>query len=130
DSLARSIATITRGRYAQAWIDPADFTIRVRPPEGGGTVDDEALSTGTIEQLQFALRAALAAALGKGECVPLLYDDALAHADDARLRCALEHAAELGAAGQQILFFSQRGDVETFALDAAVTIIRLPGPDV
>ena len=129
DAVGKSVAAITGGRYAQAWLDPADFRLRVQIPETGGSQEADALSTGTIEQFQFALRAALASALGSGEHVPILYDDALAHADDGRLKAALKRAAELSREGEQIIFFTQRGDVEELAsLLPDVRLVRLAGP--
>lgn len=129
DAISKSAAAMTGGRYAQAWVDQKDLIVRVRVPETGGSQDAEALSTGTIEQFQFALRSALAAALGSGERVPILYDDALAHADDERLKAALEHAAALAAGGDQIVFFTQRGVVEELAANLhGVVHVRLPGP--
>jgi DNA repair protein SbcC/Rad50 len=129
EAVARSAAAITAGRYDRAWIDQSDFSIRVRAPETGGTLDSGVLSTGTIEQLQFALRAALAGVLGSGERMPIMYDDALAHADDARLRAALEQAAAIAREGNQIVFFTQRGDVESLAVsEPDVRIIHLAGP--
>jgi uncharacterized protein YhaN len=129
EAVQRSAAAITDGRYGRAWVDQNSFRIRVLAAENGATVDAETLSTGTIEQLQFSLRAAVAEALGRGERVPILYDDALAHADDQRLRSAIEHAARLAADGAQIVFFTQRGDVEQLAGSATgVRIVRLAGP--
>jgi energy-coupling factor transporter ATP-binding protein EcfA2 len=129
DAISKSAAAMTGGRYAQAFVDQRDLIVRVRVPETGGSEELEQLSTGTIEQFQFALRAALASALGSGERVPILYDDALAHADDDRLRAALERAAALAQEGDQIVFFTQRGVVEEFAANLhGVRHIRLPGP--
>src|SRR5205807_7653960 len=104
-AVGKTAAAVTAGRYADASIDPTDFTVRVRIPESGKSLEAEALSTGTHEQFQFALRAALATGLGSGGRVPILFDDALAHADDDRLRAALARAAELAADGEQIVFF-------------------------
>ena len=129
EAVSRSVAAITDGRYERAWVDQADFKIRVEIPEIGLPRHESELSTGTIEQLQFSLRAALASALGSGERVPILFDDALAHADDARLRRSLEHAAQLAREGTQIIFFTQRGDVQSLAQALAnVTVFSLPGP--
>jgi uncharacterized protein YhaN len=128
-AVARSAEAITAGRYVDARVDQADFTVRVRVPETGQYVDASTLSTGTLEQIQFALRSAAAEALGSGERVPMLYDDALAHADDDRLRAALEFASSLSRAGAQIVFFTQRGDIEALApLEDGVRVVRLAGP--
>jgi len=122
-------AAMTGGRYAEAWIDPADFKVRVRVPESATTQDASVLSTGTLQQLQLALRAALATTLGSGERVPLLVDDALANADDARAEAALIQAATLARAGLQIIFFTHREALEARASSlVGVTVVRLDGP--
>jgi hypothetical protein len=129
EAVGSSAAAITGGRYTKAWIDPNDFTMRVRAADGGDDLPIDELSTGTFEQFQFALRAALAAALGSGERVPILFDDALAHADDERFKAALARASELANAGDQIVFFTQRSDAQALAASLpGVHLIRLPGP--
>jgi len=122
-------SAMTGGRYGQAWIDPADFTVRVRVPETATTQEAAVLSTGTLQQLQLALRAALATTLGNGERVPLLVDDALANADDGRAEAALLQAATLARSGQQIVFFTHREALEARASAlVGVTVVRLDGP--
>lgn len=129
EAVSKLGAAMTGGRYAEAWIDPADFAVRVRVPETATTQDAAILSTGTLQQLQLALRAALAMTLGSGERVPLLVDDALANADDARAEAALLQAATLARSGQQIVFFTHRDALEARASSlVGVTVIRLEGP--
>jgi DNA repair protein SbcC/Rad50 len=121
-------ADITQGRYTEVSVDPKDFALRARTPESGTIVELSALSTGTQEQLGLSLRAATAQVLGSGEHVPLILDDALAHADERRLVLAVKHLAAISQ-HQQVLFFTQRDAV----LEAAralkdVTIVHLSGP--
>ncbi len=126
-----ALAEITHERYTDVMIDPRDFSLRVRPADGSATVSSDALSSGTQEQLHLSLRAATAQALGaqgSSERVPLLLDDALAHADERRLGAAVRHLAAI-ARRQQVLLFTQRDAV----LEAArrlegVTIVHLSGP--
>jgi len=126
-----ALAEITHGRYADVMIDPRDFSLRVRPADGSATMPSDVLSSGTQEQLHLSLRAATAQALGaqgSGERVPLLLDDALAHADERRLGAAVRHLAAI-ARRQQVLLFTQRDAVLEAArrLDG-VTIVHLSGP--
>lgn len=129
-AVARAVATITDGRYVDARVDQSDFKIRVQAPETTVPQERAALSTGTAEQLQFALRTALATTLaGGGERVPMLFDDALVHTDDARVRAALAFAAGLACDGSQIILFTQHASIEAAAADLpGVRVLRLAGP--
>jgi len=110
-ALGEAVGKITSGKYVGANLNPADFTVRLTSLERGGTVDPWQLSSGTIEQVNLALRAATAQALGSGEHVPLILDDALAHADPERAAGALTLLANEGHRGIQSLFFTQRTDL-------------------
>ena len=110
-ALGEALAAITSGKYADANLNPADFAVRLASPEKGGIVDPWQLSSGTIEQVNLALRAATAQALGSGERVPMILDDALAHADPDRAAAALTLLAKRGQNGLQTLFFTQRPDL-------------------
>ncbi|HXM18839.1 MAG TPA: AAA family ATPase [Candidatus Tumulicola sp.] len=128
-AVGAAATAITGGRYSEAGVDPDDFTVRVRPPEGSSWVEASLLSSGTREQLYLALRAAIAQALGSGERVPLLLDDALAHADETRQRSAIRHLAALAAQGQQIIVLTQREGLVEAARDlSGVTVVTLDGP--
>jgi len=119
---------ITNGRYREVAVDPRDFALRVRAPEHGAAVEMNTLSTGTQEQLTLVLRAATAQALGSGERVPLLLDDALAHADERRLPAAVRQLAEISRK-QQVVLLTQREGVVAAARDVeGVCIIHLSGP--
>jgi len=129
DAVSKLGSAMTGGRYGEAWIDPADFTVRVRVPETATTQEATVLSTGTLQQLQLALRAALATTLGNGERVPILVDDALANADDTRAEAALLQAHKLAESGQQIIFFTHREALEARASSlVGVSVVRLDGP--
>ncbi|MBV8170956.1 MAG: AAA family ATPase [Candidatus Eremiobacteraeota bacterium] len=126
-----ALKEITHGRYTEVMVDPKDFSLQVRTGADSGTVGMSVLSAGTQEQLHLSLRAATAQALGgdgSDECVPLLLDDALAHADERRLAAAVRHLAAI-AKRQQILLFTQRDTVLEAARELEdVTILHLSGP--
>jgi len=114
-ALGEALGAITAGKYVDAHLNPADFAVRLASPERGGTVDPWQLSSGTIEQVNLALRAATAQALGAGERVPMILDDALAHADPDRAAAALSLLALRGQRGLQTLLFTQRPDLVALA---------------
>jgi uncharacterized protein YhaN len=126
-----ALADITHGRYTSVLIDPRDFSLRVQAAGDTATRAMGELSAGTQEQLHLSLRAATAQALGYGDAdehVPLLLDDALAHADERRLAAAVRHLASI-AQRQQILLFAQRDTVlEAARKIEGVTIVHLSGP--
>jgi len=124
-----ALAEITDRRYTEVAVDPKDFALRVRAPENAATLEMTALSTGTREQLYLSLRAATAQALSTGdERVPLLLDDALAHADERRLAAAVGHLAKI-AKRQQVLLFTQRDAVlEAARAIDGVKVVLLSGP--
>jgi hypothetical protein len=123
DALGEALGSITSGKYVEANLNPADFAVRLRSPERGGTVDPWELSSGTIEQVNLALRAATAQALGSGERVPLILDDALAHADPERAAGAIALLARGGHRGLQTLLFTQRPDLIKFASELPGVVI-------
>jgi energy-coupling factor transporter ATP-binding protein EcfA2 len=114
-ALGEALGAITSGKYVEAHLNPADFAVRLTSPERGGAVDPWELSSGTTEQVNLALRAATAQALGSGERVPMILDDALAHADPERAAAALALLANSSHRGIQTLFFTQRTDLVRFA---------------
>ncbi|MBC5826512.1 MAG: AAA family ATPase [Candidatus Eremiobacteraeota bacterium] len=128
-AIERAICDITDGRYVEASVDPENFTVRLRLPETGDRMSGAELSSGTREQIFLALRAATAAALGSGERVPLILDDALVHSDDARLAAGVHHLANLARGGQQIVLCTQRDAVVSAARrETGVQVVTLAGP--
>lgn len=127
-ALSSALSSVTEGRYLTAFVDPGTLDVKVTVPETGHDVAASRLSSGTQEQIFLALRAAVAQTLASGERVPLLLDDALPHSDDKRLQAALAQLALMGRDGQQILFFTQRGDVVRSARGLGAHVIELPGP--
>ncbi len=105
DYAAATLETITAGRYAQIFVDPANLAIRVRVPETGAIHDLATVSAGTRDQTYLVVRFAMARMFAEGiETPPLLLDDPFAYWDNARIeRClpVIEHAAR---DAQAILF--------------------------
>jgi DNA repair exonuclease SbcCD ATPase subunit len=65
---------------------------------------EQALSTGAREQVALALRIAICEFLARGGAkLPLLFDDPLAHADDARAQGLLDVLAEAARTGHQVI---------------------------
>ncbi len=120
-SVERRLARITNDRYREAAVDPADLTVRVRPPNG---VWREAglLSHGTMEQIYLLLRLGLAEHLpARGEPAPLFLDEVTVQADAARTVAVLELLHEISRE-RQVIAFSQEQEVTSWAA------ARLPGP--
>lgn len=75
---------------------------------GGRTEDLMRLSDGTREQISVLVRLAFARLLSdRGQSVPLILDDALVFADDARIQ-RMHRALELGGATHQVFVLSCR----------------------
>jgi DNA repair exonuclease SbcCD ATPase subunit len=123
------LRTITGGRYAELYVDPATLTIRLRIPETRAIADLDALSAGTRDQAYLVVRLAMARVFAEGlETPPLLLDDPFAYWDTARIeRClpVLEHAA---VAAQAILFTSS-SELAGAAVARGARRIDLPAPN-
>lgn len=105
---------VTRGRYVEAMVQPADLAVRVRTA-GGEVREADGLSHGTREQVYLLLRFALARLLVKrGECAPLILDDITVQSDRARSEALLETLHTVSAENQVILF-TQEEDVRDWA---------------
>ena len=72
----------------------------------GRQIDAERLSRGTIDQLYFSLRLALAKALGGGISLPLILDDPFVNFDEQRFEEVLRTIITLVQEGQQIIYFT------------------------
>jgi len=114
--LGEGLSAVTAGKYVRAHM-ALNFTVRLDSAERGGTIDPAELSDGTKEQVNLSLRVATAQTLASGERVPLILDDALAHADPQRAAAALRWLAALGARGIQSILFTQRPDLSALAHD-------------
>ncbi len=125
EMLGEGLRTLTYAKYVRAHL-AGDFVVRLDSTERGGTVEPEQLSDGTKEQVNLSLRVATAQALSTGERVPLILDDALAHADPHRASAAIRWLASLGDRGIQSLLFTQRPDLVALARELqGVAVIDL-----
>jgi DNA repair exonuclease SbcCD ATPase subunit len=107
DFLGRHLEKLTGGRYADAMVDPADFSIRLQGPAVPAPVALTKLSIGTIEQVYLLLRAAVVEIFAEsGESIPLLLDDPLVHADARRMANALK-ILDVLAESHQIFYFTK-----------------------
>lgn len=107
DFLGRHLEKLTGGRYAEAMVDPADFSIRLQGPAVPAPVALTKLSLGTIEQVYLLLRAAVVEIFAEsGESIPLLLDDPLVHADARRMANALK-ILDVLAESHQIFYFTK-----------------------
>jgi DNA repair exonuclease SbcCD ATPase subunit len=91
-------------RVGVDWNDPAKATIRLTRP-GEPTFSFDSLSGGAKEQVAAAVRLATAEILAANHdgCLPILFDDAFAYADDDRIQ-SLQTMLDLAAArGLQVL---------------------------
>lgn len=105
--LGRHLKKLTGGRYADAMVDPTDFSVRLQGPAVPAPVALTKLSLGTIEQVYLLLRAAVVEIFAEsGESIPLLLDDPLVHADARRMANALQ-IIDVLAESHQIFYFTK-----------------------
>ncbi len=95
-------AALTDGKYDRVLLDP-DFTLKVSAADETALRATGYRSDGTVDQLYFALRLAVAKALSP--TAPLILDDALVRFDDKRLSAALQ-LLQQEAEQKQILLFT------------------------
>ncbi|MGF7144564.1 uncharacterized protein YhaN [Anaerotaenia torta] len=104
-AVSEVICKVTGERYGDLKIDEK---LGVKVGWNGDYVLLERLSAGTIDQVYFALRLAVADLL-LGREMPLLLDDSFAFYDDRRVRAAL---AEVADKGQVLLFTCHKREQE------------------
>ena len=120
-SVGRDLATVTAGRYTEAFVDPHTLAVRVRGP-GSALRDADHLSVGTAGHVYLLLRVALAEHLVTGgESCPLLLDDVTVHSDEGRTGRLLDVLLAI-AERHQVILFTQQAQVLDWARD------RLHGP--
>ena len=99
---------LTKGKYREARVSK-DYQLRLIP-DNSHMYQAEFFSTGTYEQIYFALRLSLATLLGSGT-EPLFLDDFLTTYDDERSELAMNLLAELGKKHQIFFFTCHKRDV-------------------
>lgn len=110
------LEAITGGRYDRLFVpeDAAEGKLYVRSPETGREVPvDEPISTGTRDQVYFALRLAIIDHLDEGhERLPLFIDEALVNWDADRLEHGVDLLIQTSEYRQVFLFTLYRSLVE------------------
>lgn len=110
--------TVGQHRGLRVGFGTDDRPVLVSIDAQGRSVQVEALSDGSRDQLYLALRlASLERFIAHREPLPLLLDDALIHFDDERARAALEVLGDF-AATTQVLFFTHHARLLELARQA------------
>jgi uncharacterized protein YhaN len=118
DGIGRWLPRVSGGAYADASVDPADLSVRVKEAATGRWRSALLLSEGTREQIYLLLRAAMAQRLATtGETAPVLLDEPTAQADADRKRQLLGVLHELSRE-RQIVLFTHDDDVVAWAAEA------------
>jgi uncharacterized protein YhaN len=104
---SRIFSRITGGRYSELIVGK-DLKISVREPEMNTTKDFGYLSNGTIDQVYFSLRLAVAEFFSdKSGGLPLFLDDSFLQYDDDRARQAMDFIREYARENHcQIVLFT------------------------
>lgn len=106
--MSEIIRGISRGRYKDLRAGE-NLSLSVMEPETGQVVDSFVLSGGTVDQVYFALRLAMAELIGsQDERLPLIMDEVFAQYDDVRAEEAFKFLSE-AYKDRQIIFFTCRG---------------------
>ncbi|HIT61342.1 MAG TPA: phosphoesterase, partial [Candidatus Fimousia stercorigallinarum] len=105
DKVSSIMKIITNGAYEKIRIDDS---MGIVVEKEGSFLDIDYLSTGTIEQIYFAVRFAAAEVLFPDEKFPILLDDVFGNFDNVRLKQTLQYLAGLD---RQIFIFSCRKEV-------------------
>ena len=106
NSRASAIFQEVSGREGTLRVD-TDMDVRMEETDFSGFSDWRVLSTGTIDQVYFSLRIALAEVAAEKQDLPLFFDDAFAYYDDRRAERAMDFLARYAKEKQkQILLFT------------------------
>lgn len=105
EEVSSIIAEITNGAYEKVKIDDS---MGIVVEKEGSFLDIDYLSTGTVEQIYFAVRLAAAKLLFPEEEFPMILDDVFGNFDDIRLMRTLSYLSELDG---QIIIFTCRKEV-------------------
>lgn len=105
EKVSSVIKTITNGTYEKIRIDDS---MGIVVEKNGSFLDINYLSTGTIEQIYFAVRFAAAEVLFPNEQFPIILDDVFGSFDNIRLKQTLQYLTGLD---RQVFIFSCRKEV-------------------
>ncbi len=124
--VSEMVETISGGRYKKLNVD-SDMSITVLTPEHKKPVSLDRLSGGTIDQIYFACRVAIADLVTGETLLPLLLDDSFVQYDDQRLERMLSLLTEMSKSRQVLLFTCQQRELDALARLAPEThnLVRL-----
>ncbi len=106
------LSVVTGGKYSDLKADDG-LTLKLQPAESSEEVLPDQLSSGTIDQIYFALRLAAVKLIEKREeTLPLFLDEPFAQYDEERTREALSLLAEESKTRQILLFTCKKREVE------------------
>ena len=108
-----------------------DLDVRIEEADFSGFLDWRMLSTGTIDQVYFSLRIALAEIASEKQDLPLFFDDAFAYYDDRRAKQAMDflfHYAK--EKHKQVLLFTAHQRFVEWAKKKGISCLLLRERDV
>lgn len=122
---ASEIFQEVRGRKGTLRMD-VDLDVRIEEADFPGFLDWRMLSTGTIDQVYFSLRIALAEIAAEKQDLPLFLDDAFAYYDDRRAKQAMDflfHYAK--EKHKQVLLFTAHKRFVEWAKEKGISCLLL-----
>lgn len=114
---------ITQGEYVRVVYDQTTHTIRVKHKNGQELLAQQ-LSSGTYDQLYFAVRVGLGQQLLADQTGFFIVDDPFLKADQERLAKQLDCLLDLTKKGWQIVYFSAKQEVLSY-LQTRANVIKL-----
>lgn len=127
EAIGKIVDKITGGRYSDVMADDS-LRLNIQPPGIAEKVVPEQLSSGTADQVYFALRLATVMLIENGgETLPLFLDDPFVQYDEERTANALKLLSDESKKRQIILFTCKKREVELAEriFDKEVNIINL-----
>lgn len=112
EAMGNIISAVTGGKYADVMADDS-LTLNVQSPDIAEKVIPEQLSSGTADQIYFALRLATVMLVEKdGETLPLFLDEPFVQYDEERTKNTLMFLNKESNKRQIILFTCKKREVE------------------
>ena len=112
EAIGNFVGAITGGKYNDVMADD-NLRLNIQPPDMAEKVIPEQLSSGTADQVYFALRLATVTLVEKdGETMPLFLDEPFVQYDEERTKNALFLLNKESDKGQIILFTCKKREVE------------------
>lgn len=112
ETMGSIMEKITGGKYKDIMADDS-LKLNIQTPDTAERVNPEQLSSGTADQVYFALRLATVMLIEKdGETLPLFLDDSFVQYDEERTKNVLRFLCEESEKRQIILFTCKKREVE------------------